>query len=59
MKYKKIISVLTATLCSVAMIKPIEPVAEEKNALTDSGIDYTETTETTNNPGAGYTSTLW
>lgn len=59
MKYKKIISVLTATLCSVAMIKPIEPVAEEKNTLADSGIDYTETTETINNPGAGYTSTLW
>ena len=38
---------------------PVKPVAEEKNILVDSGINYTETTETINNPGAGYTSTLW
>ena len=33
------------------------PVRAE--TLTDSGIDYQETAVTVNNPGAGYTSTVW
>ncbi len=35
---------------------PMHTAAAE---LADSGIDYTESTETIDNPGAGYTSTLW
>lgn len=59
MKNKRIISALTAALCSFTTILPVKPVAEEYDILVDSGINYTETTETINNPGAGYTSTLW
>lgn len=59
MKIKRIISALTAALCSFTTILPVKPVAEENDILVDSGINYTETTETIKNPGAGYTSTLW
>lgn len=33
--------------------------AVEDTAMVDSGLDYTELVETINNPGAGYTTTLW
>ena len=35
------------------------PVSAEDTLPADTGIRYTETTETINNPGMGYTSTLW
>ena len=38
---------------------PISVSAEQNTALVDSGINYQESTETINNPGAGYTKTLW
>ena len=34
-------------------------VNAETEILKDSGIDYTETVSTINNPGAGYTSAVW
>nr|MCR4645181.1 DUF4832 domain-containing protein [Oscillospiraceae bacterium] len=51
---------LTALLLSGAILfMALPPVQGHAAALVDSGIDYSETTETLNNPGAGYTSTLW
>lgn len=51
---------LTALLLSGAMLLPaLPPVRGTAAELVDSGMDYTESTETLNNPGAGYTSTLW
>ncbi|MBR0484399.1 MAG: DUF4832 domain-containing protein [Oscillospiraceae bacterium] len=39
---------------------PLTAIAEgEVQAMTDSGMNYQESTETINNPGAGYTTTLW
>lgn len=55
---------ITAALISAMMCIPLMHISTgaEENAdtkLIDSGISYTESTETINNPGAGYTSTLW
>ncbi len=57
MKLKRVCCALLAA----AMCVGIQPVvqAEESVTLVDSGIDYTECTETINNPAAGYTSPLW
>ncbi len=58
MKLTKLLGILTSiTLGFTATASTAN--ANEAVTLTDSGIDYTEITETINNPGAGYTSTLW
>ncbi|MGN0621912.1 MAG: DUF4832 domain-containing protein [Porcipelethomonas sp.] len=57
MKQIRILSVLTALLLCTAAVPKAD--AQEFAALNDSVPDYTESTDTINNPGAGYTSTLW
>lgn len=57
MKSSKILSILLSGLLGIASILTVTVSAESE--MKDSGIDYTESTETINNPGAGYTSTLW
>lgn len=57
MKLKRLCSAALAAaicICSQPAVK-----AQESPKLVDSGIDYTECTETINNPAAGYTSPLW
>ena len=55
---KRIISpILTAALL-VTAVPFAEPVRAEEE-LKDSGINYTEAVETIQNPGAGYTNTVW
>lgn len=54
MKFTKIIAAALALLCGSAMLPKATVGAEE--VLLDSGIDYTESTETLGNPGAGYSS---
>lgn len=59
MKLKKICSaVLSAAVCLTSLHLPAAS-GESEAPLADSGIDYTESTETIDNPGAGYSSTLW
>ncbi len=59
MIFKKLSAMLITAVCCFTSFIPNMVSAEENNLLVDSGIDYTEITETINNPGAGYTSTLW
>lgn len=59
MKYFKLFSVVLSVIFCIINIPIIPSTAAEATELVDSGIDYTESTETINNPGAGYTSTLW
>lgn len=54
---KKIIASLLALIITECTIPFISAAQEE--ILTDSGIDYTESVSTVNNPSAGYTSTMW
>lgn len=49
---------LAAVMGMISMGNPAVS-GEEAPALLDSGISYTESTETIQNPGAGYSSTLW
>lgn len=58
---RKISCLLTAMLTafSVFPYSPAHYAAAAGNELSDSGIDYTEATGTIQNPGAGYTSTVW
>lgn len=58
MKYSKALCVLISLIVCIMSI-PRGFVCGSTAELKDSGIDYTESTETLNNPGAGYTSTLW
>lgn len=58
MKLTKLLGVLISCTLFVSAMLPAA-AESEKSQLTDSGIDYTEITDTINNPGAGYTSTLW
>lgn len=59
MKLSKWISTFLAVSIGLAAL-PVFPVhGAETDGMIDSGINYTEATETINNPGAGYTSTLW
>lgn len=55
---RKLTSMLTA-----AALLPIFPIftanAEPTEKLTDSGLNYTEYVGTIQNPGAGYTTTVW
>ncbi len=55
---KKIISSLLSAAFIVSALPQI-PAASADNELADSGISYTESVETIQNPGAGYTSTVW
>lgn len=55
--FKKSLSLLTAAL--VFSTAAAFPVYAEEAPLKDSGIDYSESVATINNPGAGYTSTVW
>lgn len=54
---KKILLILlTSAIISSAVYFP---TCAEESDLTDSGIAYNETVETINNPGVGYSSTVW
>ncbi len=55
---KKIISLLMSISCLSVCLSDFQVRAAEP-VLKDSGIDYTESVETINNPGTGYTTTLW
>lgn len=59
MKASRLLSILLSAAVSFSSLNLTPTAAEVENALADSGIDYTESTETIDNPGAGYTSTLW
>ncbi|MBQ8297175.1 MAG: DUF4832 domain-containing protein [Ruminococcus sp.] len=59
MKLKQTISLILSAALGVSAMNIPAVSAEAESALADSGINYTESTETINNPGAGYTSTLW
>ncbi len=55
---KKLASAITISAFLLAVL-PVAVCAENENFLVDSGIDYQESVATINNPGAGYTTTLW
>ncbi len=55
MRHRLLAGLLAAA--AAAAVFPVIPAQAE--TLVDSGMSYTETTETLNQPGAGYTSTLW
>lgn len=56
----KIKTVLSLIQVSALLISAIPFSASAKNSvMKDSGIDYSEIVGTLNNPGAGYTSTVW
>ncbi len=55
--FKKTLSLIAAAALCASLCSSITVNAEEE--LADSGINYTECTETIDNPGAGYTSPLW
>lgn len=56
----KIKTVLSLIQVSALLISAIPFSASAKNSvMKDSGIDYSEMVGTLNNPGAGYTSTMW
>lgn len=50
---------LLAAVIGAGCLCTVSPAVSAENSLTDSGISYTESTETILNPGMGYTSTLW
>lgn len=59
MKASRIFSLLlSAVICSSVAVNTQNPVGAS-DVLVDSGISYIESTETIDNPGAGYTNTLW
>lgn len=53
---KQVTALVSACLMCLSLL-PFPSAAQE--ALQDSGIDYHECAATINNPGAGYTSTVW
>ena len=56
---KKITSIAAAAAVIAAAL-PVNAVNSfADDGLVDSGINYTESVETIQNPGAGYTSTVW
>ncbi|MDE5854730.1 MAG: DUF4832 domain-containing protein [Ruminococcus sp.] len=55
----KIKAVLSLVQASALLSMMPFPVSATDSAMKDSGINYTETVGTINNPGAGYTSTVW
>lgn len=55
---KRILSfILSAGIAGAAL--PMSKAAHAEQKLVDSGIDYKEIVETIQNPGAGYTHTVW
>ena len=59
MKLTKMICTFLAAAVFTAVVPTETFVRASGEELADSGISYTESTETIANPGAGYTSTLW
>lgn len=62
MKCKKLLSALLGAVLCFSQMSVFSGFAQEdavQNNMVDSGLNYTESVETINNPGAGYTSTLW
>lgn len=59
MKKSKLLSVITFLAICIGMLYAVPLAQAEDQTMKDSGINYEEITETINNPGAGYTSTLW
>lgn len=59
MKLTKIISTALSLVLGTSFFTAVPATAAETDKLADSGLDYSESTETINNPGMGYTSTLW
>jgi hypothetical protein len=57
----KIVSIITALTLTVNYVPVTANITanSEDTVLTDSGINYSEAVKTINNPGAGYTTTLW
>lgn len=55
---QKLTAILAAEVIAVGCLPSLTCFAADEK-LVDSGIDYTESTETILNPGMGYTSTLW
>lgn len=56
---KRIAAFLTVSLLGTFIPCAPMPAVSAADALTETGISYTESTETILNPGMGYTSTLW
>ncbi|MBQ8927917.1 MAG: DUF4832 domain-containing protein [Oscillospiraceae bacterium] len=52
-------AVLCAVISAVIGLTALPALPGTAEGLVDSGMDYTESTDTLNNPGAGYTTTLW
>lgn len=59
MKYKKILSGIVSAAIVSSVFSCMPSYSDSPSELIDSGIDYTESTETIDNPGAGYSSTVW
>lgn len=59
MKRTKVISAMISAAVFLGIFNITPTAKEPDDNMVDSGINYTESTETLNNPGAGYTSTLW
>lgn len=59
MKSSRFLSFIVSTFITASAFLPATFSSFASQPLVDSGIDYTESTETINNPGAGYTSPLW
>lgn len=57
MKLKKIAAAALSALMAVTLLPSVTVAKAEE--LKDSGMDYTESTETIGNPGMGYTTTFW
>ncbi len=56
---KRIAAFLTVSLLGTFIPCAPMPAVSAADALTETGISYSESTETILNPGMGYTSTLW
>lgn len=59
MKKSKLLSAAISTVMLIGLLNITAAAEEAEIKMKDSGISYIESTETINNPGAGYTSTLW
>lgn len=59
MKISRLLSAAISAVMLIGTLNIVSSAEEASEEMKDSGISYTESTETINNPGAGYTSTLW
>ena len=57
-KFTSVTAISAGILLSISAV-PLAVSAAETQTLTDSGMNYQESVATINNPGAGYTKTLW